>query len=202
MKSFLIGLIVLFATSLAYGTDEAARIWGARISTCIQDTDVDTFTTTVDADSASGQKNLYLTSTADLTATDWVVANPGGVREEACYVASVAAGDYVTCTDNLVFTHTAVQGDTVHLTNRLPKTGTGLLPERRYKITCHDATYQGVTCELIFGGPTVDAENVIGESLFGSAIYPATNTYLVHGAGRFVSFFAVDNTIVDVCLWD
>ena len=76
----------------------------------------DTAATTVDSDSAAGQKILKVTATTNFQAGDPVIVNSGGDREEFHIIASIAAGDSLTMEDNLAFLHTQVQGDAVATT--------------------------------------------------------------------------------------
>lgn len=73
--------------------------------------------TTVNVDSASGQKVLSLASTTFINPFDRVRINSGGVRDETGYVVSKTASS-VTLAANLTFTHTAVQADAVVVENR------------------------------------------------------------------------------------
>ena len=73
-----------------------------------------TVATTVDADSASGQKVLSVTATADLlVAGQPVIINEGGAREETGVIDSVDDGVSITLVGDLTFEHTAVQADRV-----------------------------------------------------------------------------------------
>lgn len=76
--------------------------------------------TTVDADSNSGQKVLNVASTAtpSFQVGDRVHINSGGARDEVGYIASIQAGVSITLVSNLTFTHTAVQADAVVIENR------------------------------------------------------------------------------------
>lgn len=171
-----------------------SQIYGS-ITTCTRDTDADVFTTTVDSDSAAGQKILKLTATTDVVAGDVLVANPGGARMEACVVDSVSAGDSATCLANLKFTHTAVQGDTVDITNRLGPFTAG----QKYEVYCHNGTGTLSACRMLMGSETVDAEysGTPGLQLFTS-YQPRIVTF--RGVNLYLSTLpAADNAYVEVC---
>lgn len=59
----------------------------------------------VDAESASGQKKLYLSSTTGILAGDTLLIEPETIREEIRVVDTITAGNYVTLTENLTYTH-------------------------------------------------------------------------------------------------
>ncbi len=71
------------------------------------------WTTTVDEDSASGQPVLSVASTARFHVGQRILINPNGPRVEVGTVLSVQDGDNVKLEANLVYTHTATQGDKV-----------------------------------------------------------------------------------------
>ena len=73
---------------------------------------------TVDADSNSGQKVLNVAATTDYAVFDRITINSGGGREESGYIDSIQAGVSVTMKDNLTNTHTAAQADEVIIANR------------------------------------------------------------------------------------
>ena len=60
---------------------------------------------TLDQESAAAQKNVYLTSTANLLAGETVVISEGEAEEESGVIASVTTNDYITLVDNLTNTH-------------------------------------------------------------------------------------------------
>jgi len=70
---------------------------------------------TVDADSASGQKVLNITATTNFSVGDKIIINRSGNREEVGSIASIHAGVSVTLEENLTYTHTAVQADEVEI---------------------------------------------------------------------------------------
>ena len=76
-----------------------------------------TTTTTVDADSASGQTVLNVASTTPFKVGCRVNIDPdsSGGGQEYGHVASISAGVSITLMDNLANTHTAAQGDTVQV---------------------------------------------------------------------------------------
>lgn len=180
------------------GDQIANQIYGGIGTTCTRDANADIFTTTVDADSLLGQAVLSVAATTDFVAADVVVVNPGGAREEACTILSVAAADSITCTTNLVFTHTAAQADVVDLTNRLGPFTAGA----RYEFFCHDNAGARVACECMAGSATVDP------ALAGQNGIPTFITDVL----RFITFKtgklyfscipAADNRFVDVCQRD
>jgi len=178
--------------------------YGAHYSACTQDARADSFTTTVNGDSASGQTTLNVAATTDIqTSGDVVVVNPGGAREEVCFEASKTASTIV-CTTNLLFTHTAAQADVVDLTNRLPATGTtGFTAGLLYRIHCHNAAGSFMACRCIQGGTTVDSLHVVGPLL---ADFPGEDAIWFFRAGNlFISCVGANGTdgvIVDVCPMD
>jgi hypothetical protein len=69
--------------------------------------------TTVDADSASGQKVLNVTATTNFYKKDTIVIDKGNANEEYHRLASIQDGVSLTMTNNLRYTHTAVDAHTV-----------------------------------------------------------------------------------------
>ena len=69
--------------------------------------------TAVNGDSASGQKVLNVTSSTGFVAGDYIVINSGGGREEIHEIDTVGVGT-ITVTQNLTYTHTALDGDKVN----------------------------------------------------------------------------------------
>lgn len=69
--------------------------------------------TDVDADSASGQKVLNVTSTTGFAENEIITINKDGDREEKRRIDSIQANVSLTVTVNLSFTHTQVQADEV-----------------------------------------------------------------------------------------
>lgn len=74
-----------------------------------------TYTTgsTVDADSASGQKVLNVAATGNFSADGRVIINRDGAREEVGYINTIQDGVSITLKANLTYTHTGVQADVV-----------------------------------------------------------------------------------------
>lgn len=68
---------------------------------------------TVDADSALGQKVLNVAATTGFKVDGAIIINSGGARQENGVIASIQAGISLTLVVNLTFTHTAVQADAV-----------------------------------------------------------------------------------------
>lgn len=75
---------------------------------------VNTTTTTVNGDSASGQTVLNVANTVGFAVNSPVVINSGGARDEVKRIASIQDGISLTMTSNLLYTHTGAQADVVH----------------------------------------------------------------------------------------
>lgn len=60
---------------------------------------------TLDQESAAAQKNVYITSTANLLVGETVVISAEEAEEESGVIAAVVANDYITLVDNLTNTH-------------------------------------------------------------------------------------------------
>jgi len=69
--------------------------------------------TTVDQDSASGAKTLYVAATTGFAVGDWVIIGKGTAREEAGRVETVNAGVSLSLVENLATTHSAADADPV-----------------------------------------------------------------------------------------
>jgi len=69
--------------------------------------------TTVDADSAAGQKVLNVAATTDFAAGETVKIGADTAREEYGVINTIQAGESLTLHDNLTYTHTLVQADPV-----------------------------------------------------------------------------------------
>ena len=69
--------------------------------------------TTVNADSNSGQKNLYVVSTAGFKADDTIIIDKGGSRQEIGVIDVVVSATELDTVDSLTYTHTAAQADPV-----------------------------------------------------------------------------------------
>ena len=103
---------------LCIGTDSTNYIQVYRSGAALDDQlHANTTTTTVDADSNSGQKVLNIAATTSFAVGDRVRINSGGARDESGYIASISAGASITLMDNLTYTHTAVQADVVAVEN-------------------------------------------------------------------------------------
>ena len=72
-----------------------------------------TVTTTVDVNSAAGQKVLSVAATTGFVAGQSVVVNHEGARNEVHEIASVQAAVSLTMVDNLKYAHTLAQADEV-----------------------------------------------------------------------------------------
>lgn len=200
-----LGLLCLCLASTVSAQLESAHqilghVYGSYSTACFQDADADNLTTTgVDADSVVGQKVLRITATVNMVANDVLVVDPGNAnnREEVCIVNSVAAGVSVTCDDNLEFTHLGVDGDDVHLSNRVPiEDGALLTAGKRYSVSCHNGSGVGVDCECIMGNEDITATNTVGFSIQAGTrkIMKAAGTALVVSCNP-----AADDTYIDVC---
>ena len=103
---------------LVIGLDGANYIQLFRTGTELDDQlHNDASTTTVDADSAAGQKVLNAASTTGFVINDRVLINSGGARQEHGYVTSIQAGVSITLRANLTYEHTAAQADVVDVQN-------------------------------------------------------------------------------------
>ena len=70
---------------------------------------------TVDADSANGQKVLKVAATGTFGTGDRVIINRGGPREEQGIIDTIQAGVSITLLANLVYAHTEEQADIVEI---------------------------------------------------------------------------------------
>lgn len=69
--------------------------------------------TTVDQDSNSGQKVLYIVDTSDFEEKETVEIGFGTARQEEGIIDTIQIGVSITLKENLTYTHTAVQADTI-----------------------------------------------------------------------------------------
>jgi len=69
--------------------------------------------TTIDQDSASGQKVLYITDTSDFEVREVVEIGFGTARQEEGIIDTIQDGISITLKENLQYTHTLVQADIV-----------------------------------------------------------------------------------------
>lgn len=70
--------------------------------------------TTIYEDSNSGQTIVKLTDASEYNVGEWIVINYGGVRQEIGQIRLInIANNQLTLISNLIYTHTAVQADTV-----------------------------------------------------------------------------------------
>ena len=81
--------------------------------------------TTVDQDSASGQKVLYVADTSEFEERETVEIGFGTARQETGIIDTIQAGVSITLKENLTYTHTLAQADTV--TKRLRNIGLGFI---------------------------------------------------------------------------
>lgn len=72
--------------------------------------------TNVDADSNAGTSTLNVASTTGYTVGDSIVIGKGTAREEDAIIASISVGVSFGLVDNLAFTHTGAQADSVSRT--------------------------------------------------------------------------------------
>lgn len=197
---YIIGIMALLFTSVAFGQNFSAtqtlnQVYGSYSTSCIVNENADNFATTVDANSASGQKTLNVTATTDLVSGHVISINPGGAREEVCVIDTVSAGASVDCVDNLLFTHTLAQADAVELTNR-----TSMPSGRRYHVQCHNGAGTAVPCECLQGGPTVNADHYNGRWIMS---LQETITVLQKNGNEYISCIpATDNSTISVCPLD
>jgi hypothetical protein len=68
---------------------------------------------TVDQDSVSGQKVLYILDTINFEIGDEVVAGRGTIRNETKVIDTIQNGISLTMTENLVYTHLEINADTI-----------------------------------------------------------------------------------------
>lgn len=80
-------------------------------------------TTTVNVDSLSGQAVLSVASTTPFLVGMVIEIGYGTARSEVKRIASISAGVSLTFETNLIFTHTAVQADSVVMQLRFPGLG-------------------------------------------------------------------------------
>lgn len=194
---FILALVASYG-AVAFPTDSTTWDINQPVrSTCLTTTnasnDIDTVTgTTVNADSASGQKVLGVAATTDAVANDWIIINPGGAREEVGQIASVQAGTSFTLVGNLTFTHTAVQADAVRRTNRLgPMTA-----DKLYTLVCHNGSGTAVGCKYVVGPTTVDVGKVTPMILWAGN----RENFYATGTNLYISVVPfVDNQKVAVC---
>ena len=81
--------------------------------------------TTVDQDSVSGQKILYVSSTSEFDEEETVEISFGTARQEEGIIDSIQDGISITLKENLTYTHTLVQADSVK--KRLRNIGLGFV---------------------------------------------------------------------------
>ena len=153
----------------------------------------DTGTTTVDADSNSGQAVLNVAATTDFMVGDRIRINAGGARDESGYIVSISAGASVTLAANLASTHTAVQADVVQVANRwteayrsntthvitgdFPETGTYLLAAVNDQLVWSNGN------TLVLVSPRASA----GSSLGVSGVWDVTNSTFLICEGRLIA---------------
>ncbi len=109
--------------------------------------------TTVDADSASGQKVLNVTATTNaVVGRPVIIAAGDSSLEEVGIIASIQAGVSITLQDNLVNTHTAAAGNSVEEYISKPFTIAGL-PDAALEIENLDGSN---ACEIAVFNDTRD----------------------------------------------
>lgn len=99
--------------NLYLGTSTGVLYYSGRILTTDTTWTEDATATTVDADSASGQKVLNVASTTGFQVGGVVRINSGGPRQEDRIIGSIQAGVSLTVTANLTYTHTLGDADAV-----------------------------------------------------------------------------------------
>jgi hypothetical protein len=87
--------------STSAGTEKYSALATTSCGTWTQDS----ASTTVDVESASGQKILKTTATTNFQVGNTVVVNDGGAHDAVYVIASISAGDSLTMTTNLTYTH-------------------------------------------------------------------------------------------------
>jgi hypothetical protein len=128
--------------------------------------------TTVDADSASGTAELFVASTAGFEVREKVEVGYGTARYELLEILSIDAGNSITFTDNMAYTHEAADADTVKKNLRhsaLPyieigietgvyQKGTAIPPQDDFPLfyTGLKSTYDGMSFEFKKVGHTVN----------------------------------------------
>jgi len=85
----------------------------SQITITFDSTNAGIYSTTVDADSASGGTTLNVTATTGFEVGETIEIGYGTAREETGVIASISAGVSLTLTANLTYTHTSAQGDAV-----------------------------------------------------------------------------------------
>jgi len=196
MKKLLVILALSVPLLLGFTVHKGDRGKIGTIYQCTVDADVDTaFSTTVDANSNSGQAVLNIAATTNLAANDVLIVDPGGTREEICTVLSVSAGVSVTCTANLQFTHTLAQADTVRLTNRIGPLNSGAIYLVQL-VTSADAVQPGA---FLQGDTDVDISDGTNQAVSISANAPVYQVK-VQGNRLYMGFISqANNAIARVC---
>lgn len=59
----------------------------------------------INTESLSGQKNIYLSSTQGLSQFDTIIIEPDTQREEIKTIDTITVDDHITLTENLIYTH-------------------------------------------------------------------------------------------------
>jgi hypothetical protein len=182
-------LILLVGTAGMAGIlmKDNLRVGAFTASSCVVDGDVDTaFSTTVDGNSQAGATLLDLAASTNLAAGDTLLADAdnSGARKEVCVVSSVGSNAQITCSANLRYTHTAVQGDDVVLTNRIGPLTVG----DNYVVTMGttaDAVQSGI---FVMGDQYVNVNAIPGASMILPG-FGDTNTVVKASAGAdYISF--------------
>ena len=123
--------------------------------------------TTVDDDSADGQKVLNVTSTTGFSVDEYVYINKGGERAEIRKISSIQSGVSLTMTVDLTYTHTQAQGDEVLGTNgtedEVEKYTSSHLTKSKYVSTFENFLILGYTYENGVPYPQRERWNAIGD---------------------------------------
>jgi hypothetical protein len=93
----------------------------------------------IDSESESEQDKLYLTSTTGLSTNDVVVIEPDTAREEVVVIDSITSDDYLTLTENLVYTHPVGGSVILHKSILEYETDEPNFPAKYHKILEYDA---------------------------------------------------------------
>jgi hypothetical protein len=146
-----------------------AASYRASILECTKNTHaIAALSTTVAADSSSGQPVINLAAVTGLSAGDPLVIAPTiSARKETCVVVSISTLA-VTCTSNLLYTHTSGQADPVYSTNRV-----GPLTPGFYSFYCLDSSAALLGCRCRIGDQYVYSNSPTfntGSSIKGEVI--------------------------------
>lgn len=117
--------------------------------------------TSVNANSTAGTTTLNVASTTGFTSDDAIIINRNGPREEIAVIASVGSSS-LTLHDNLQFTHTAADADSVE---KLAQTCNVDAAAGNTYIDINDTTPYSAGEEILVGWGTNNAEYLIVDSV-------------------------------------